>query len=58
MGCCVGNCGFCCVVDCCIGDFGSSSGGGGCGYSPSRNTTEDTAQKIANELAVIEGKIR
>ena len=52
--CCVMNCGLCCIVDCCIGDF--CSDGGGCSYSPSRNNSDSSANKIANELAKMKKK--
>ncbi len=42
-----GCCDFCCIGDCCVFDFGSS----GCSYTPSQNTSDRTAEKIANELA-------
>ena len=50
-----GCCDFCCVGDCCVINFGGGSSGGssggGCSYTPSRNTSDTTAKKIANELA-------
>jgi len=47
-----GCCDFCCVGDCCVFDFGGGgSSSGGCSYTPSRNTSDKTAKKIANELA-------
>lgn len=42
-GCCVMDCGFCCIFDSC-----SDSG---CGYHPSKADTVDHSTKIANELA-------
>lgn len=44
-----GCCDFCCIGDCCVFDFSSSSGG--CSYTPSRNINDRTAKKIADELA-------
>ena len=42
-----GCCDFCCIGDCCVFDLGSS----GCSYTPSQNTSDRTAKKIADELA-------
>ena len=47
-GCCIGDCGFCCIFDFC-----SDSG---CGYHPSRNDTVDHSKKIADELAEMKSR--
>ncbi len=47
-GCCVGNCGFCCVFETIKSWFRCSEGG--CGYHPGPSQTELHAKKIADEL--------
>lgn len=55
MGC--ADCGFCCVVDCCVMNcgiccvFDTSSSSSGCDYHPRENKTEVHARNNANELA-------
>ena len=50
--------GGCCVGNCCIGDFFSSSScGGGCGYNPGPSESEKHQKKIADELATMIGKM-
>lgn len=49
MGCCIGDCGFCCIVDCCIGDFCSDTP---CSYHPRHDDhTVETTINTSNELA-------
>lgn len=49
MGCCIGDCGFCCIIDCCIGDFCSDTP---CNYHPRHEDhTVATTINTSNELA-------
>ncbi len=55
-GCCVGNCGFCCVFETIKSWFRCSEGG--CGYHPGPSQTELHAKKIADELQQMKNNMR
>lgn len=51
-GCCIGDCGFCCVVDCCVVDFCSNCSDSSCcvGYISQDNSSQEALKKITEEL--------